>query len=73
MEVRECEITPEAICGHILAENNILDYVKGCWFIPSQPGGAIFPRIVQNSHFWSSKSAKIGQNKAKSSDFGTLK
>ena len=28
---------------------------------------------MQNSHFWSLKSAKIGQNEAKSSDFGTFK
>ena len=42
MEVRLCESTPEAICGQILAEENILEYVRGCWVIPFQPGGAIF-------------------------------
>ena len=33
---------PEAKCSNILAEDNVLDNVKGCWFRPSRPGGAIF-------------------------------
>ena len=61
-------------------EENILDYVRGCRGITSQPGGAIFlnyphtsPRIVVKLPLLVLKCAKIGQNRAKSSDFGTLK
>ena len=36
-EVRLCESTLEAIWGQILVEENIFDYVRGCWVThPSQ-------------------------------------
>ena len=53
IDVRVCESTPEAICSQIWLDENVSDYVRGCWVIPSQASGAIFqshpdtsPRIV---------------------------
>ena len=53
MEVRLCESTLEAIWGQILVEENIFDYVRGCWVTASQPDGEIYlsyphssPRIL---------------------------
>ena len=60
--------------GHILAEENILDFARGSKDLSSQASDASFlshliasSRIVVNYQFWSAKCAKIGQIRAKSS------
>ena len=67
MKVRLCESTLEAIWGQILVEENIFDYVRGCWVThPSQMVKYTWvihthhQEFLQNFRFWSSKCTKIG-------------